>query len=399
MRLGHLQPLYERPDLPGPWASVYFATSHPDESAAQERERAAREAGRRLAGQGADRATCRAVYERLTSAPPGAGPAAGRAVFATAGEVVVDTPLPTPPPMGEAPCWSALPHVGPLLELTGEDPSCLVAYIDRTGADVELRNGHGLRDGHGGDRVGSVHGRQWPVHRTAGADWSERHFQLKTENAWEHNAALIADELRACQEETRADLVVLAGDPRERRAVRDQLPKELRSAAVETARGGRAPGSASPGTHAARLLDQEVDDARARHAQERGEAAMERFRAGRMPSDGRVEAAEGVPALVDAAREHRIGSLLIRPDGPDLYREVWVGTEPDQLALRRTDVQYLGDARPSPARADDELIRSVAVAGAEVLTVSSADGERYGADIPVGGLGALLRWPYEGGAD
>ncbi|GDY57584.1 hypothetical protein SVIO_082070 [Streptomyces violaceusniger] len=231
MRLAHLQPLYDRP---GPWASVYFDTLHPDESAAEERERAAREASRRLEGQGADQATCRAVYERLTALPPAAGPA-GWAVFATAGEVVLDTPLLTPPPMGEPPCWSALPHVGPLLELTGEDPSCLVAYIDRTGADVELR------DARGGDRVGSVEGRQWPVHRTATADWSERHFQLKTENTWDQNAALIADELGACQKETGADLVVLAGDPRERRAVHERLPKELRSAAVETSRGGRAP--------------------------------------------------------------------------------------------------------------------------------------------------------------
>ncbi|GDY57583.1 hypothetical protein SVIO_082060 [Streptomyces violaceusniger] len=118
-----------------------------------------------------------------------------------------------------------------------------------------------------------------------------------------------------------------------------------------------------------------------------------------MPSGGRVEAAEGVPALVDAAREHRIGSLLIRPDGPDLYREVWVGTEPDQLALRRTDVQYLGDTRPFPARADDALIRSVVATGAEALTVAPAEGEPNGDDIPVGGLGALLRWPYEGGAE
>ncbi|WP_413802047.1 Vms1/Ankzf1 family peptidyl-tRNA hydrolase [Streptomyces iranensis] len=389
MRLGHLQPLYDRPGL---WASVYFDTTHPDESAAEEQERAAREASRRLEGQGADQATCRAVYERLAALPPGAGPA-GWAVFATAGEVVLDTPLLTPPPMSEPPCWSALPHVGPLLELTGEDPSCLVAYIDRTGADVELR------DARGGDRVDSVEGRQWPVHRTATGDWSERHFQLKTENTWERNAALIADELGACQQETGADLVVLAGDRRERRAVHEQLPKELRSAAVETARGGRAPGSAPPGSHAARLLDQEVDEARARYAHQRGEEALERFRAGRMPSGGRVEAAEGVPALVDAAREHRIGSLLIRPDGPDLYREVWVGTEPDQLALRRTDVQYLGDTRPYPARADDALIRSAVATGAEALTVAPARAEPNGDDTPVGGLGALLRWPYEGGAN
>ncbi|MEU7365386.1 Vms1/Ankzf1 family peptidyl-tRNA hydrolase [Streptomyces hygroscopicus] len=394
MRLGHLQPLYDRP---GPWASVYFDTSHPDESAAEEQERAAREASRRLERQGADQATCRAVYDRLTALPPGTGSAGagptGWAVFATAGEVVVETPLLTPPPLGEAPCWSGLPHVGPLLELTGEDPSCLVAYIDRTGADVELH------DGRGGDRVGSVQGRQWPVHRTASADWSERHFQLKTENTWEQNAALIADELRVCQEETEAELLVLAGDPRERRAVHDHLPKALRSAAVETSHGGRAAGSAPHGTHAARLLEQDVDEARARYTRERDEAALERFRAGRTPSHGRVEAAEGVPALVDAAREHRIGSLLIRPDGADLYREVWVGAEPDQLALRRTDVQYLGDTRPFPARADDALIRSAAVTGAEVLTLPPAEGDPHGGDLPVGGLGALLRWPYGGDAD
>ncbi|MBO3677618.1 hypothetical protein [Streptomyces sp. NEAU-YJ-81] len=67
MRLGHLQPLqplqplYDRPDRPGSWAGAHFDTSRPDESAAQERERAARQAIRRLEGQGADRATCRAV--------------------------------------------------------------------------------------------------------------------------------------------------------------------------------------------------------------------------------------------------------------------------------------------------------------------------------------------------
>ncbi|MFE2447092.1 hypothetical protein ACWDHW_15850 [Streptomyces melanosporofaciens] len=77
-----------------------------------------------------------------------------------------------------------------------------------------------------------------------------------------------------------------------------------------------------------------------------------------------VGAAEAVPALVDAARGHRIGSLPTRPNGPDLYREAGVGTE---------------------------------------LTVSSADGKTYGDDaIPVGGLGTLPHGPYgpyESGAD
>ncbi|MGV9855057.1 hypothetical protein ACWDWU_40855 [Streptomyces sp. NPDC003442] len=70
MRLGHLQPLYDRP---GPWAGVHVDTTHPHESAAEEQERAAREASRRLEGQGADQATCRAVYARPAAPPPGAG--------------------------------------------------------------------------------------------------------------------------------------------------------------------------------------------------------------------------------------------------------------------------------------------------------------------------------------
>ncbi|MDX3228806.1 Vms1/Ankzf1 family peptidyl-tRNA hydrolase [Streptomyces sp. ME19-01-6] len=383
MQLGFLNPLFERP---GPWATVYFDTSHHDQSSAEERERSARDACRRLERQGADQDTYRAVYDALCALPPAAEPV-GRAVFATDGEVVLDPPLTTPPGGAHA-CWSALPHVGPLLDLGGDDPSCLVAYIDRRGADFELRGARGATP------AGRLNGQQWPVHRTATADWSERHFQLKVENTWERNAARIADELRVCQEQTRADLLVLVGDARERRAVHDRLPERLRSAAVETDHGGRAPGSAPRGTHAARLLDRDVDEARARHTRNHVDEAVERFRAGRVPADGRVDAAEGVPALVDAAREHRIDTLLVRTDGADLYREVWVGAGPDQVALRRTDIQYLGDTRPSAARADDALIRSAATTGAEVVAVRAAPDAPDA--LPVGGLGALLRWPYGG---
>jgi hypothetical protein len=111
--------------------------------------------------------------------------------------------------------------------------------------------------------------------------------------------------------------------------------------------------------------------------------------------------------VVEAAREHRIGTLLLRPDGPDLGRETWVGERPDQVAVRRTDAQTLGESDPVPVRADDALLRSAAVTAADVLVIPAADplgtsdgsdgSEARGenADIPVGGLGALLRWTYE----
>jgi hypothetical protein len=84
-----------------------------------------------------------------------------------------------------------------------------------------------------------------------------------------------------------------------------------------------------------------------------------------------------------------------------------VGPETDQLAVRRSEVHYLGESEPWSARADDALLRSAAMTGAEVLCVrpaeegaptpaGRADEGSGGAGLPVGGLGALLRWPYGG---
>ncbi|MEU9955175.1 Vms1/Ankzf1 family peptidyl-tRNA hydrolase [Streptomyces sp. NPDC050982] len=367
MDLAFLHPLYEHP---GPWASVYADTSRHTEGTPHERSLMARAAATELAGQGADEATCQAVRGALEELRHSPEPH-GRALFATAGEVVLDPALAASPRSLSAQ-WSALPRTAPLLDLAGEDPLCVVAYIDRRGADFELRGARGSKD------AGSVTGRQWPVHRTSTSDWSERHFQLKVENTWEHNAAEIADALAVCQEETRADLLILVGDDRERRAVRERLPQRLHDLVVEAPHG---PGS--------KLLDQDVERARAEHVHRRAADELERFVAARAPdAEGHVGAVEDVPALVEAAREHRIDELLIRPDGPDAHREVWIGEAPDQLAVRRTDTKVLGQPNPWPARADDALLRSAVATGAPALSVTVAGPQ----DTPVGGLGALLRW-------
>ncbi|MDT0444436.1 baeRF2 domain-containing protein [Streptomyces johnsoniae] len=380
MNLGFLNPLLHRP---GPWASVYMDTSAIAEDAVAVQELQARDAGDRLAGLGADEATCHAVYGALAGA---SRDDAGRAVFATDGEVVLDVPLASPPPAPPTADWAVLPRLAPLLEYGGE-PACLVAFVDRKGADLQLRGGHGRPR-----PAGEVTGQQWPLHRTGRDDWSERHFQLAVENTWEENAALIARTLADEAGRTEAEILVLAGDPRERRAVRDRLPEELRAAAVESEHGGRAAGSSQE------LLDADVERARADRSRAHAEEALSRFRAGRAPAGDRIDAAEGVPALVDAAREHRIDELLLRPGGADLHHDVWVGPEPDQLAMRRSESQYLGEPLPAAARADDALLRSAAATGAAVIGLPAGDGGRRGADgaVPVGGLGALLRWPYQG---
>ncbi|GGL80842.1 hypothetical protein GCM10010129_25560 [Streptomyces fumigatiscleroticus] len=372
MDLAFLHPLYEHQ---GPWASVYVDLSQHTQDMAHERELTARAVGRELAAQGADDATCRAVQEAVEDLRHATDPH-GRVLFARDGQVVLDPPLARRPPGGTSAHWAPLPHVAPLLELAGEDPVCVVAYIDRKGADFELRSALGSDD------AGGVTGRQWPVHRTASAEWSERHFQLRVENTWEHNAAEIADALAVCQEETRADLLILVGDERERRSVHERLPKRLQDRVAE----------ASHGT-GSRLLDDEVERLREQHVHRRAQEDLDRFLAARTPDgEGRAIAVEGVPALVEAAREHRIDELLIDPDGPDNHREVWVGEDPDQLAVRRTDLQFLGERQSFSARADDALLRAAVVTGAPAISVAPALPREAAEEVPVGGLGALLRW-------
>ncbi|GGZ67344.1 Vms1/Ankzf1 family peptidyl-tRNA hydrolase [Streptomyces echinoruber] len=370
MDLSFLHPLYEQP---GPWASVYVDTSRHTEDTPHERHLTAREMARQLAEQGADEATCRAVENAIEELRHASDPH-GRALFARDGRIVLDPPLARVPQQGSWAQWAPLPRVAPLLELAGEDPVAVVAYVDRKGARFEVRSALGRQES------GTVTGQDWPLHRTSSSDWSERHFQLRVEKTWEDNAGEIAEALAACQDETRADLVILVGEDRERRAVLERLPRRVQDLAVQAPHGAGS-----------RLLDEDVEKARAEHVRRRAAAELERFLAARTPGDdGRAGAVEGVPALVEAAREHRIEELLIRPDGPDAHREVWIGEDPHQLAVRRTDLKILGEQHSWPARADDALIRAAAASDAQALSVTAAPAPEE--EAPVGGLGAILRW-------
>ncbi|GAB3669817.1 baeRF2 domain-containing protein [Streptomyces sparsus] len=388
MDLGFLSPLYDRP---GPWASVYFSTEFTAEDGAARHELHARAASDQLQEQGADERTCRAVYDALLALPPSGSPP-GRAVFAADGEVVLEVPLAVAPNSeGPHAHWAPLPHTSPLLDLADAGPSCLIARIDRLGADFELHDADGVRT------VEKLGGEDWPIRRTPTTDWSERHFQNSVENTWERNAGAVAEGLKTVLEREHADMIVLSGEHRQCLSVKEQLPQELRAITVEAEHGTRSPGSNEAAGE--RLLDDEVAEARAWRVRQHAAGVMDRFRAGRVPTDdGRIDAAEGVPALVEAAREHRVATLLVRPDGPDLHREVWVGEQPDQLAMRRTEARELGAAEPFAARADDALIRSAVATRAQVLSVRAlTDEPEQPSGLPVGGMGALLRWPYGAG--
>ncbi|MGX7758477.1 baeRF2 domain-containing protein [Streptomyces angustmyceticus] len=366
MRLSLLKPVIDRP---GPWASVYATVPQSSEDTAKQQELTASATTAQLFALGADEATCGAVHEALLTRREGdTGAHAGRVLFAAHDAIVLDTPLPGPPAMPFA-AWGPVPRVTPLLAAIGDDPVCLVVRLDRTGADFSLLGERGGAEGAGRTFARAV------------ADGSsERHFRTDPANSWEHNAGEIADAVRAAFERSGAEAVVLVGEERDRHQVHDKLPEPLRALTCESTHGGRAPGAESA------LVDRDIAQVRAVQEREHIAQVTDRFRTGAGPGNKSApQAAAGIPALVEAAREHRIDTLLVSPHGADIARQVWVGADADQLAVRGTELTYLGEERPAVARADDALVRSAAATGADIVVVR--DPER----APSGGLGALLR--------
>ncbi|MFC8981222.1 Vms1/Ankzf1 family peptidyl-tRNA hydrolase [Streptomyces sp. NPDC057411] len=372
MKLDFLEPVVAHK---GPWATVYATTGPADESSARRRELTWRELCRSLEEQGADEATVGAVRASLDGLEPGAD-TPGIALFAAEGRTVLTRTLGQPPAATEA-IWSEIPRLTPLLELTQQRPGCLVARIDRAGADFRM---HGLSSV---EDAGSVHGRDRPPHRAAPGAWSARHFGVAGENTWAENAARIAQEVVRVFADSDAELLVLAGGARECHSVDEHLPLELRDVTTISWHDGRAAGAETD------RLDASIETARLEHAARAAENVLDRFRAGRDASGGDPAAIEGVPAVAEAARQHRIDTLLITPAGPDPRRELWIGEHPDQVAVRRSDAERLGAEHPHAARADDALLCSAVAAGGEAFVVPGDGGD----GSPAGGIGALLRWP------
>ncbi|MFC5889954.1 hypothetical protein RMN57_02075 [Kitasatospora sp. CM 4170] len=383
MDLSFLTPLLDRT---GPWASVYLDTSRATEDAAQRRALIDRAAVNRLGGAGADERTCVAVRDRLAAEPAADSPP-GRALFAADGDVALDVPLAVSPP-DVAATWAPLPHTAPLLGLLDDAmPRCLVAAVDRTGAELERCDLGRMQP------AGAVEAPQWQGrgHRAPPADRYEWHYRHRVEDAWDRTASIIADHLARVWPESGADLLVLAGGARERRAVHDRLPQQLRAVTVEVDGGGRAAGIDRD------AFDRQIREAWADHRAGHLDTVLGAFQAGlgrpgEHGTDGAGTetapgaAAQGVPAVVSAARQHQLAALLVQEGGGDPERPVWIGPSPEHIGVQRADVRAMGVDHPELAPAADALLRAATAAGAEALLVPEAS------PGPPGGVGAVLRW-------
>ncbi len=359
----------------GPFATAYLDTSRDAENADHEIELRWRELAGRLSDAGADRGTLDAMAA-VAGAHRERGGRRGQALVGAGGAVLADLSLPRPPRRDLA-RWSPLPHLMPYFAQLDPAVPYVLVVTDRTGADLYWADSGAAAQHSGADHRG-VDAEHGPVHKTSTADWSERHFQQRVDNAWAANARDVADAVAGCVARVDAELVVLAGDVRARALVAESLPAAVaKHVAVEQVEPGARGAGASDDA-----LDDAVRDALHRQEWRRRRLLLEQLRE-QLARDG--VAVQGIEPVVEALQRAQAETVVISDD-PTSTAHAWIGPEPLQLATRREELDDAGVDAIGEDRLDAALVRAVAGSGAELVVTPNA--HHYLCE----GIAALLRY-------
>ena len=356
-------------DQPGPFVTVYLDASRDTEQGTQEVTLRWRDVRDHLAGEGADDAALDAV-EAAIGEDAGSGGRHGLVAVAANGQLLFADHLPQPPARSVG-VLAPLPHLLPYLAQHATAETHVVVLADRTGADLLLVPATGEPEGE------TVHGgTSYPMHRTATADWSERHFQLRVENTWEANAKDVAAAVGRMVAQHAAKLVVIAGDVRARHLIADALGATPGVDVRLVEEGGRAAGSSAETLHRA------VQDEVLRHAWRQRRELLEHLQ----QNLGRHEyAVAGVPDVVRALRKAQAHTVILSDD-PSSTLTAWVGPRATDFGLDDAEAADLGVTAPEHDRFDAALVRAVLGTGARLAVTPGAH------DYLPDGIGALLRY-------
>jgi peptide subunit release factor 1 (eRF1) len=185
-----------------------------------------------------------------------------------------------------------LPRLAPLIESRQRTIAHVVVETDRAGADLTAFDG--------GEVVttASIEGETLHIHRGHPGGWSQRRFQQRAENTWEHNARTTAEAVAALASRVDAELIAVAGEVRARSLVLDELPGVTNVATVDL-QSGSATGIADE-------VVRRLSDLVARRVTD----LAERVRQGL--ADG--TACNGIDATLRALADSRVQTLLVHDD-------------------------------------------------------------------------------------
>ena len=348
----------------GPFASVYLTTESEVHDAAEQLARRWKTVRASLGEQGA----YETVLEAIDAVVDGAyQEGRGLGVIAD-GSGVLHVEHHSEPPATDTGQWGPLPALVPILEWHQSQPAYAAVLADRLGADLV-----GVRR-HRPDTHVEAGGKDYPMRKVGPGGWSQRRFQQRAENTWEHNADGVADELVALVDRVGASVVAVAGDVRAVQLLRQALPSQVDHLVHEIDGGRTADGSEEAVTaEIQRVLQEEVERTT--------EAVLAKFEEEQGQHD---RATDGVGTTVSALAMGQVAGLLIDPAALG-GRLGWFGPEPTQLATDGGALAAMGVSSPAQAPLTDVVVRAALGTGAGVRVVAS---DR----APGAGIGALLRW-------
>ncbi|MQA15158.1 MAG: hypothetical protein GEV09_13595 [Pseudonocardiaceae bacterium] len=355
---------------PGPVATVYLEARSPSEDAAAQVDLRWRDLLDQLKSQGADEDTLAALREVPEHGREGWQQGSGHVVVAVSDGVLFAAPVDAALGAGDWASWAPLPRLEDYARARSRATRQLLVLADQEGATV-----HQLTvAAHTGTRElaseqvegGSLHS----PHKPRGGGVTH----TRAEEASYRNADDVVAHLREAVSRFRPEALVLAGEVQGRQALRHEFPDQWADFTVETGSGGGRSGMIDE------QLTSELYEIAGRIEAERAGATVERFHSG-LPERNSVE---GLAATVHAASTGAVETLLVEHDAP-VIGQVWIGPEPEQLALDAATLHQLEVTEPQQDGAEPALLRACAALGGQLLEVPS------GTALP-DGVGALLRF-------
>ncbi|EIV92786.1 Vms1/Ankzf1 family peptidyl-tRNA hydrolase [Frankia sp. QA3] len=307
-----------------------------------------------------------------------------------------------------------LPHLLPLLDWADGRIPHVIALVDRRGVDVLAYTDGPLPAG-----GVSQDTTRPPWHKAHTGGWAQRRYESHVEEHWKLGAKEDADRIARAARDIAAEVVILAGDPKELSLVREELPVEVATRVV-VVEGSRAR-DGSDDHLAGRVMDVLAEQRTRRTASLLAEFEQYRRRAtslvgaatgtvprslgsvsaagvdhpegsgpadtGGGPRSGEriaLDAADGPRATVAALRLAQVSDLLLA-EGIPAGAPAWIGPDLSEVALDPADLPAV--AHPIRAGRVDALIRAALGTGAAVHSVPADVPES-----PTERVGALLRY-------
>lgn len=341
--------------LPGPFASVVVRSPSSVSDAAHRLEIRWKNARRELEAASAGEDLLGRFDGMVAQVAHGQGAGGIAAVVTADGEPLVE--FLRDDPNKNTTRLSAFPTVTPVLASRQAALPYVVAFVDRTGADLAAVSAGSI-----GDYV-IVEGELTHIHRGQAGGWSQRRYQQRAENRWESNANEVADALVDLVRRVGARLVCVSGDVRAVGFLHDHLPAAIKPLVMILSEGDDEAVWAAADRAVAELV-------------ERDSEALVSAVADRRPHR---TATTNTSDVLRALGEGRVQTLLVHDDGSDTA-DAWSGTMLDPAAsLHQSREDFVR------GRLADVAVRSALLTHAEIRVVSAPPSDE-------GPVAALLRW-------